>query len=178
MTEETKVVAEAPEKKKPVRRRRKTKEVDVVTETVNTEAEDVELPAHGTVKHEAEAIEPVEAPLESDHAQHLAFMEERVTIHLHDPQDNNPEPIVPVGVNGKVLYLRRGETHTLPRKYIEVLARARRVNYRSQEAVAADGSRTMVLKSSTTLQYPFTVVSDPSGAKGAEWLKRIMNERV
>ncbi len=164
------------DKQKTTRRARRKNSVDVVTETVASQDEVRDIPAVGDVSVEAEAIEPVDVPLESDRAQMMAFMEEKVTIHLHDPQDNNPEPIVPVGVNGKVLYLRRGQQHTLPRKYIEVLARARRVNYNTQEAVAADGSRTMQLRSTTTLQYPFTVINDTQ--KGQDWLQRIMNERV
>jgi hypothetical protein len=105
-------------------------------------------------------------------------MEDLITIQLHDPQDNNPEPIVPVGVNGKVLYLQRGRQHTIARKFVEVLARARRVNYTTQDAVTPDGSHTMVMRSTTTLQYPFTVIHDPAGAVGIEWLRSIMNERV
>lgn len=172
MTEENKT-------QKPTRRRAaRKKQVDVATETVASQDETKEISAVGDVERDSQIIEPVDAPLDSERGTALAFMEDMITIHLHDPQDNNPEPIVPVGVNGKVRYLRRGEQHTLPRKYIEVLARARRINYRTQDAVASDGSRTMVLKSSTTLQYPFTVVHDPAGEKGVEWLKRIMSERV
>lgn len=154
------------------------KQVDVVTENLGYQDDEFEIPAYGNIEVEEKRIEPVDSPMESEYAQQLAFMEEQVTIQLHDPQDNNPEPIVPVGVNGKVLYLRRGQQHTLPRKYIEVLARARRVNYRTEEGRAADGSMTTVLKATTTMQYPFTVIHDPSGDKGIEWLKRIMSEKV
>lgn len=154
------------------------KQVDVVTENLEYQNDEFEIPAYGNIEVEEKRIEPVDSPMESERAQQLAFMEEQVTIQLHDPQDNNPEPIVPVGVNGKVLYLRRGQQHTLPRKYIEVLARARRVNYRTEEGRAADGSMTTVLKTTTTMQYPFTVIHDPSGDKGIEWLKRIMSENV
>ena len=160
------------------RRRTMKKQVDVVTENLEYQDDEFEIPAYGSIEVEEKRIEPVDSPMESERAQLLAFMEEQVTIQLHDPQDNNPEPIVPVGVNGKVLYLQRGQQHTLPRKYIEVLARARRVNYRTEEGRAADGSMTTVLKTTTTMQYPFTVIHDPSGDKGIEWLKRIMSEKV
>jgi len=160
------------------RRRTMKKQVDVVTENLEYQNDEFEIPAYGNIEVEEKRIEPVDSPMESERAQQLAFMEEQVTIQLHDPQDNNPEPIVPVGVNGKVLYLQRGQQHTLPRKYIEVLARARRVNYRTEEGRAADGSMTTVLKLTTTMQYPFTVIHDPSGDKGIEWLKRIMSEKV
>lgn len=154
------------------------KQVDAVTENLEYQNDEFEIPAYGNIEVEEKRIEPVDSPMDSEYAQQLAFMEEQVTIQLHDPQDNNPEPIVPVGVNGKVLYLRRGQQHTLPRKYIEVLARARRVNYRTEEGRAADGSMTTILKATTTMQYPFTVIHDPSGDKGIEWLKRIMSEKV
>ncbi len=156
---------------------RKTR-VDVVTENLAHTSDEFEIPAFGDVAHEDGVIESVTEPIMSDHTQQLLFMEDPITIQLHDPQDNNPEPVVPVGVNGKVLYLQRGQQHTIARKFVEVLARARRVNYTTQDAVTPDGSRTMVLRSATTLQYPFTVIHDPAGAVGIEWLRAIMNERV
>ena len=165
------------EKKAPTRSRTTKKEVDVVTENLTETEESHDISASGDIKREAKVIEPVDADIKSDHAQKLIFMEEMVTIHLHDPQDNNPEPIVTVGVNGRVKYLQRGVQHTLPRKYLEVLARARRTNYRTMDSTTPDGGRTTVLRATTVLQYPFTVIEDKN-PKGEPWLRAIMNEKV
>ncbi len=104
------------------------------------------------------------------------FMNELLEVHIHDPMGDQDSKFCFLGVNGDCLWLRRGETYQIPRKHVEILARAKAGRVVQTRHIAPDGSQTYIDKEVLNLQYPFSVVSDPSGSKGAVWLREILKQ--
>jgi hypothetical protein len=154
---------------------------------------DIELPNTGDVriKATAQGIERIEDTSEidimqdnrdvSDLAAQLAFLEEPVTITIHETSDPNPEPVF-LAVNGVgplengVPWLPRGRELTIKRKFVEALLRAKVTTYGSKEIIQ-DGERMFVHPSKTSLKYPFSIVRDDN-PKGRAWFTQIVNERA
>lgn len=116
-------------------------------------------------------------PLTSDKAAMLAFMEEEITVLVHDTTDPTAEPL-PEVINGgdrNRQYFIRGQEQKVKRKYVEVLARAKRTGYASEKFVNAVGEDQYRYPGHTALRFPFTVTHDPN-PKGREWLKAILSE--
>lgn len=101
-----------------------------------------------------------------------AFMHEKVEVEIHEVSDKDAAQMFMVGVNGRQRVLRRGERTFLERYYVEVLARARPVNYNNEEFVDGDGTRKVRYPSRRGLLYPFTVVTDSD--RGKEWLRKVL----
>lgn len=59
-----------------------------------------------------------------------AFMNEMVTIVVNPAQDPDEPTLVQVGVNGVNQFIPRGHAIAVKRKYVEVLARAKRTDFR------------------------------------------------
>ncbi len=65
------------------------------------------------------------------------------------------------------------------RKYVEVLARARRTTYRTQHHVPGQNQDAVnELLSSTHLAHPFSVYEDAAGDKGTKWLQLVLANRL
>jgi hypothetical protein len=114
----------------------------------------------------------------------LKFMEEPVTIIIAEASDKNAEKAVFCKVNGRgpgpggSPWLPRNMEITIPRKYVEVLARARPVRVQSVEKVNNEtGERYMEQNKSSSDRYPFSVVQDANPA-GREWLRSIRANRA
>lgn len=103
------------------------------------------------------------------------FMNERVRVFLYEPMEEGHESVVPLSVNGINQFVVRGTEQTIKRKYVEVLARARRVSTSARGFIAPDGEARNIVKQSQGLQYPFQVTHDPSPA-GPAWLRNILAE--
>ena len=164
------------------------------------QADELELPATGgALSREREQkrakaqfatsdIEPVHDIAKIyDKAAALAFNEEKVTVMLMDSSDGdtNPEPFVFLAVNGRgpmpgpaelSNWVPRNEPIAMARKYVEVLARAKPVHFRTVEALDAQGYKTTKLRSTAALRYPFTVIQD-SNPRGAAWLAELLRRR-
>ena len=119
-------------------------------------------------------IEPVERPVKKDHADRLAFNEEKIEVMVHESTDKNAEAVVEVFVNGIPQRFVRGQTQAVKRKFVEALARAKRTAY-SQEKVMDNGIESYRNVPHTALGYPFSVVRDPN-PRGADWLKSVLAE--
>lgn len=102
------------------------------------------------------------------------FMHDPIELILNDPANEEEAPFAEVTVNGdrRVLWRNGDVSITLPRKHVEVLAHAKTSRVKQEKIVAADGSMGYVDKVVTTLAYPFTVVGDPAGMRGRDWLKK------
>lgn len=122
---------------------------------------------------DAAQVEPIEKPLTQDKVALLAFMEEVLTVVVHDTTNPAEEDIVEVWNGGIVQRFPRGVEHKVRRKYVEVLARAKHTRYTQRKLPDNAGYENVP---HTALRYPFTVVSDPSGDKGKAWLKAILQE--
>lgn len=132
--------------------------------------------------------EVVQAPpevLQKEYADALAFAEEPVTILIQPSGEKNAARTVDIWVNGKgaeVLVDRRWiETSILPvgmpvttkRKYVEVLARAKRDSV--QTNVTDEESENPVNKifRNTTAVSPFSIIRD-NNPKGAAWIAQLV----
>lgn len=128
------------------------------------------------VKRDDRIVEPVEGPMGTDFYEELKFMEELVEVMVHESTSENAEPIVEVFHNVTSQRFIRGQVQTVKRKYLEVLARAKKTGFRQQ--VYADrltGEAVQKMIPQTALQYPFNVVSDPN-PRGAPWLRKVLAE--
>jgi hypothetical protein len=123
-----------------------------------TSAEDLEL---------APTLRVAELELE-------AFMNEPVTIMMDDATDQNATPKVEVSVNGRRIILERGVETVVARKYVERLARAKKITY-SQNLDPTLGEGINRLHRHRALDYPFSVINDPN-PRGREWLHNILAE--
>ncbi len=123
-------------------------------------------------------IEVVDRPVDQEKLAELKFMEEMVTILIHEDPDPNADPMPMVGNGGDrdIVYLRRGEDQTVKRKYVEVLARSKITRYTQRRTVDETGIEKYIQVPRTTLRIPFSVIEDPSGRKGADWLRGILQE--
>jgi hypothetical protein len=121
-------------------------------------------------------IDPVEGPDALAHAEELAFMEEMVTVTVHESMEERAAPYAEVHVNGRTQLFPRGHAITVKRKYVEGLARAKPTGYRDEEYVGNDGMKAHRYHKSTGLRFPFSV--DEDTPKGRAWIKKILAEGV
>jgi hypothetical protein len=105
----------------------------------------------------------------------LAFNEEPVTVFIHDTSEKNADPIFEVAVNGRKRTFLRDKEYTVPRKFVEALARARPIAYKNEEYTRPDGERAVRYNSSKGLRYGFSVVRDDN-PNGKAWLKGVLAE--
>lgn len=115
-------------------------------------------------------------------ARYLAFMEEPVTIMVHESTDPNAEAMVFVAVNGegpgpaKTPWIPRGQAITVKRKFVEALARAKGESVKSVEVTNAFGERSIRYPKHSALRYPFSIVEDKN-PRGSEWLRKTLAQR-
>jgi len=139
---------------------------------------DLILPTSGSISKEVQElreIEIVDKPLESNFTSALAFMEEPVDIVVSEDTNPNAENPVQVSVNGVNQFFMRGQVQTVKRKFVEVLARAKRTAITTPEVNDANGARTMRISQNSSLRYPFQVMHDPN-PKGMPWLRGVLSE--
>lgn len=105
-----------------------------------------------------------------------AFMSDVLSIMIASNGADDETPSVAVGVNGTFIYLPRDEPIDVKRKYVEVLARAKKTDY-DQTLDHSLGERMNKLNQRHVLKYPFTVISDPAGGRGHQWLREILAQR-
>lgn len=120
-------------------------------------------------------VEPV-ARISKQKLEMLAFMREPVTVHIHESSDQQADPHFMIAVNGRKQIFSRGREYTVPRYIVEGLARAKPVGFRNEEYFKPDGERSVRWPSTRGLRYPFSAVKDPSGDKGAAWLKIVLKQ--
>lgn len=125
---------------------------------------------------EPQHIEPVDGPLNPEKAAALAFMEEELLVVVHDSTNDNDEPIPAVWNSGRAQYFIRGQHQRVKRKFVEVLARLKITKYTQRLEKDGAGNDTYKNIPHTALRFPFSVIEDPSGQKGADWLKRVLAE--
>lgn len=109
----------------------------------------------------------------SAHAQELLFNEEFVEVMLHESTDENAENPVFTSCNGVPQYFFRGQPQRVRRKYVAILASCKEHSVSTPEYTAGDGSRAMGIRRTSSLKYPFSIISDPN-PRGAAWLKSLL----
>lgn len=119
-------------------------------------------------------IDVVDKPMPKDALDLEAFMNEPVTIIVNPATDPDEPRLVQVGVNGVNQFLARGEPITVKRKYVEVLARAKRTNF-TQTLDERLGEGMNHLKAMHLLRFPFSVIEDRN-TNGGPWLRGVLAE--
>lgn len=104
----------------------------------------------------------------------LAFAEEQIEVMLHESTDTNAENPVFTACNGVNQYFYRGVPQRVKRKYVAILASCKEHNIKTQEYTQPDGARAIRVVRTSSLKYPFSVISDPAGKKGADWLRSLL----
>lgn len=105
----------------------------------------------------------------------LQFMEDVLTVHVHESTNPLDAPIPAVWNDGVSQYFIRGQEQRVKRKFVEVLARLKKTTYSQRKQVNAVGDEEYVQVPHTALLYPFSVTSDPN-PNGAAWLRSVIQE--
>lgn len=133
-----------------------------------------DIPATGEARIDPPLIEPITEERFNAKADELAFMEEPVTIVIPSSGQENEEIFIPVGNNGRTVYIRRNVETTLRRKFVESLLRARKTTYRVEAKILQDGNVDQRAVPATGLLYPFDVTNDTP--RGHAWRRKVMAE--
>jgi len=107
------------------------------------------------------------------YAQELIFNEEVVEIMVHESTDTNAENPIFTACNGVTQYFFRGEPQSVKRKFVAILASAKEHNVTTPEYTQADGARAVSIRRTSSLKYPFSIISD-TNPRGGEWLKGLL----
>jgi hypothetical protein len=78
---------------------------------------------------------------------------------------------IPIPVNDLDVWIPRGKTVSVKRKYVEALARARSFVYEQENDTGRPDGYRMVERE--VMSYPFEIIHDPN-PKGREWLERLV----
>ena len=89
---------------------------------------------------------------------------------VHTTSDQNAEQVFELFNNGRREVFTRGETKTVARKFVEILATRKPTTYTQKKKRDEDGIMHEVQVPTTALRYPFSVLHDPN-PKGADWLR-------
>jgi len=118
----------------------------------------------------------VDTPMQSDHVKELLFMEELVCIEIPKGRDaKNEEQFIDVGNNGVRQFIERGKAQWVKRKFVEVLARAKREEITTPEFTDATGARATRIDRTPALIHNFMLIEDKN-PNGRAWLSRILAE--
>ena len=119
-------------------------------------------------------IEVVERPLTGDKVDTELFMNEKLTVIVHDSNDDSDDPWVPTWVNGRCQMFRRGVEQLVRRCFVEALARSTRTTYKQKLDERAGEAEFNKMTPHRALRYPFAILSDPSGSRGHAWLQSLL----
>ena len=120
-------------------------------------------------------VEPVEGPNWEDKLELEKFMNEELEILVYEPYEEGQEQIVQLAVNGVNQFVPRGIPTRVKRKYVEVLARSRKVTVTANGYKDPRGEAKNTVHFAQGLNYPFQVLSDQN-PNGPAWLKKILAE--
>lgn len=124
---------------------------------------------------EIEAVRPLNSGAgDSKFLAELAFNEEIVEVMVHESTDPNAENPVFTACNGITQYFFRGQVQAVKRKYVAILAAAKEHAIRTPEYTTAEGVRATKIARTSSLKYPFSIISDPN-PRGAAWLKALLH---
>jgi hypothetical protein len=128
----------------------------------------------GTLATGGATVEPVETRgLNDDFMDELAFMEEEVTVMVHESTDENADNPVLVGCNGVFKQFFRGQPTIAKRKFVDCLI-VKMIRVTTPEFThQTSGERGRKIVQTSAMKYPFSIVEDKS-PKGGEWLRRRM----
>ena len=133
------------------------------------------MPTGELIRPEEPEIQVPDGPSISEYAKALAFMEEPVTVMVHETSNDNEAPLVDVYVNGVAQFFPRGEAVTCKRKYVEGLVRAKPTAISTDVRERNSENPQNVINRRSALRYPFSVVEDKN-PNGSAWLRKVLAE--
>lgn len=101
-----------------------------------------------------------------------AFMAQVLEVQLQEAGSEDENQYAEINVNGDYRIIRRGDIGFLKRYHVAVLAQAKEMRLSQKKVVAADGSMGYEERLVSRQTYPFTVIHDPAGRKGTDWLRQ------
>lgn len=104
------------------------------------------------------------------------FMAQDIELQFLEGSSQEESQFVEVTVNGDYRCFRRGDVGTVKRYHLEVLAAAKELVLKQTKTTNADGSMGYTEKMVSRMVYPFTVIHDPAGRRGADWLKQKLQQ--
>jgi len=113
----------------------------------------------------------------SQQAQELIFNEELVEVMVHESTDDNAENPVFTACNGVTQFFYRGVPQQVKRKFVAILASVKEHNVTTPEYTGRDGGRAIGIKRTSSLKYPFSVISDKN-PRGAAWLRSLLQSQT
>lgn len=103
----------------------------------------------------------------------LKFNEDVLTIALEPSSEENAPDRQEVYCNGVAQWVPVGVEYRLPRKFVEILVRSTPVSVRTIIERHADEDPVNRIKRSSRAKFPLSILHDPAGGRGHEWLRRI-----
>lgn len=151
-----------------------TKTVEPLEHTIGQDSPRV-MKSSGPAKDALEPayIQAVDRPINKEKLDMLAFMEMPVTIQVHTTSDPTAEQVFEVINGGKREIFRRGETKTVARKFVDILATRKTTTFSQKRVRNSEGEMQDVQIPSTALRYPFSVLKDPH-PRGGDWLLHVL----
>ena len=104
----------------------------------------------------------------------LKFNEDVLEVMVHESTDTNAENPIFTACNGVPQYFYRGVPQQVKRKYVAILAACKEHAISTPEYTQGDGARATRIARTASLKYPFSVISDPAGKRGADWLRSLL----
>lgn len=120
-------------------------------------------------------IEPVERVVPKSKLDALKFMEDILTVRVHESSNENDHPRPQVWNDGRTFVFIPGREMKVARKFVEVLARAKRTTRGLKKVTDDHGVDSYEYPARTACLYPFSVIHDPS-PRGKAWLDAILAE--
>lgn len=119
-------------------------------------------------------IDPITSVTEDELKSEL-FLNEPVTIMIHDSVSENDLKIVTPSVNSINQPIQRGVHTIVKRKYVEALANGKQIRY-TQRSDPREPDKIENVPH-TSLSYPFSVIEDKNPI-GAIWLRNLLSQGV
>jgi hypothetical protein len=136
---------------------------------------DVLMPSTGDARLVQPVVQVPDGPATRAKAEELAFMNELVTVMVHESDSKFAEPFIPVWNYGRIQIFPRGVEVTCKRKFVEVLARTKGATYGNHEYVDPEGNRAYKYPKKVVRRFSFTVTRDDN-PRGRDWLKKTLAE--
>jgi hypothetical protein len=125
------------------------------------------------INDDTPTIEPVTAVKDfAQLASDEAFMNELVTVMVHQTTDENQAPHVIVNCNGTNQPIIRGVPTKVRRKYVEILAHMKETKY-SQHLANPSVPDSIEMIARHGLAYPFDLIEDDN-PRGRAWLTHVL----
>lgn len=144
-------------------------------------AEQITVPQEGGIELDNErglktpsVIESDSANMNMDYAEMERFLHEPVTVMIHPSSVEGQLSHVPLVVQEDRVDVPRGKPVTIKRKFVEVLARARQIEY-IQEVEDMNPTNIIPPRPRVSLSYPFDVIRDSE--KGRTWYQTLFHTR-